>query len=131
MLVPLTFQTHLRQGWGIPTPLCWCYWRCTIAVLLEAVHASGCIFGCGRNNSLRCLLWCWLPSLSFAGPSPALSARSLVSITSHMEDTWLSLSEARRVTLSLGRDKSEMLIPGRGEHLIFVCCETAETGRQP
>lgn len=38
---------------------------------------SSYIFRCGRSNSLRCPLWCWLPSPGFTGPTPVLSTRSI------------------------------------------------------
>lgn len=64
VLIPPPFQTHLR-----------CYPRCTIALLLEAARVSSYIFRCGRSSSLWCPLGFWLPSLSFAGPTPALSCQ--------------------------------------------------------
>lgn len=106
MLLNVT-STHLLdpcRGGDLPCVLC--YLRCTIAVLLEAVCASGCVFG----------FWCWLPAQALV-----LSARSshLVSITPSPSHGW-SLSEVRKATLLLERGRVRCLFQA-GDDVLCLC----------
>lgn len=90
----------------------------------RAVPVSSYVLRCGRSNSLRCPLWCWLPSWGFAGPR--LSARSghLLSIASLRR---AGPSPERAEQLSRGGEaEARCLFQAGGSIFCLFCCKTVE-----